>query len=286
MRRVTSADVKVLVTGAAGLVGREITAQLTAAGWSVRAHDRAPLGAGVADEVADGDLRDRAHTQALVGGVSAVVHAAAIPAPMLDVEQEVFANNVLSAYQVLDAAGRAGVPRIVFISSLSALGLAYSSRGASPVTAPVTEEHPYLGEDVYALSKYAGEAIAATTARRWGAAVVSLRFPFVGSGGRLREHLGHVHERPGDDRRGLWGWLDTRDAAGAVAAALTTPLSGHHVVTIAAPDTSALIPTAELLATYHPATVVTEKLDGFATPFSTARSRELLGFTTKYAWRT
>jgi nucleoside-diphosphate-sugar epimerase len=286
MRRVASADVKVLVTGAAGTVGREITAHLRAAGWSVRAHDRAPLDRDAAEEVAKGDLRDPEHTQTLFGGVNAVVHAAAIPAPMPDAEQEVFANNVLSAFQVLEAAGRAGVPRIVFISSLSALGFAYSSHRISPRTVPVTEEHPYAGEDAYALSKYTGEAIADTTARRWECTVVSLRFPFLGHGDRLRTHLKNVHERPGDDRRGLWAWLDTRDAARAVESALTAPLSGHHLINVVAPDTSALIPTAELLARYHPATAINGPLDEFATPFSMRRSRDLLGFTPAYGWRT
>src|SRR3981081_2271444 len=116
MRRVASADVKVLVTGAAGTVGREITTHLRAAGWSVRAHDRMPLDRGAAEEVARGDLRDPEHTQALFCGVNAVVHGAAIPAPIPDADQEVFANNVLSAFQVLGAAGRAGVPRMVYIS--------------------------------------------------------------------------------------------------------------------------------------------------------------------------
>jgi nucleoside-diphosphate-sugar epimerase len=84
----------------------------------------------------------------------------------------------------------------------------------------------------------------------------------------------------------LWGWLDTRDAARAVAAALTRPLEGHVVINVAAPDTTALVPTAELLRRYHPATRVDAPLDGFDVPFATRLSRELLGFTPIHAWRT
>jgi nucleoside-diphosphate-sugar epimerase len=277
--------VRILVTGAAGTLGREVVAHLGSLGWSVRAHDRVPPNGTHADEVVTGDLCDAAHARSLVEGMSGVVHAAAIPAPGIGTDQEIFANNVMSAYQVLDAAGRGGVPRIVYVSSLSALGFAFSSRGASPEQVPVTETHPFVAEDVYGLSKHLGERIARTVALRWGGTTVSLRFPFLGSGERLRKHLARVHARPSDDRRGLWAWLDTRDAARAIEAALTRPLAGHHLINVVAPDTTALEPTADLLRRYHPSSVLTEPIIGFATPFDTRRSRELLGFTAVHSWR-
>jgi nucleoside-diphosphate-sugar epimerase len=277
--------VRLLVTGAAGRLGREVVAHMTSRGWSVRAHDRVPIDPDLAGEVVSGDLTDPRDASALVDGMDGVVHAAAIPSPMSAPEHEIFTGNVQSAYHVLDAAGRGGVPRIVYISSLSALGLAWSRFDVSPQEVPVPETHPYVGEDVYGLSKYLPERIAETVARRWDSTVVSLRFPFLGTGDRLTAHLGRVHTDPGRDRKALWGWLDTRDAARAVEAALTRPLTGHHVINVVAPDTSALEPTAELMCRYHPATPLTEALAGFATPFSTRRSRELLGFTAIHSWR-
>jgi nucleoside-diphosphate-sugar epimerase len=215
-----------------------------------------------------------------------VVHAAALPSPLSASEEEVFTNNVESTYRLLDASGRAGVGRIVNVSSLSAVGLAWARREVSPERVPVTETHPYVGDDVYGLSKQIGELIAATVSRRWANSVVSLRFPFLGSGERLRHHLARVHADPGVERAALWGWLDTRDAAGAVAAALTRPLEdGHFVLNVAAADTTALVPTADLLRRYHPSTHVDVPLDGFDVPFSTSLSRELLDFTPVHAWR-
>lgn len=285
MPRLASGPVKVLVTGAAGTLGREIVRQLRSQGWTVRADDRVPLDPAEADEVSSGDLLDPERVRGIVEGVSAVVHAAAIPAPMLGTEQEIFHNNVLSTYQVLDAAGRAGVPRIVYISSLSALGFAYATHVISPERIPVTEEHPYLAEDVYGLSKHLGERIAKTVALRWESTVVSLRFPFLGHGPRLRHHLDWVRADPGNDSRGLWAWLDTRDAARAVEAALTRPLTGHNLIQVVADDSTSSVPTAELLRRYHPDSVLTEPIEGFDTAFSTARSRELLGFKAMYGWR-
>jgi nucleoside-diphosphate-sugar epimerase len=252
----------------------------------VRAHDRTAPEPAVADEVAGGDLLDRARVAELLDGVEAVVHTAALPSPDSAPHDVVFTNNVQAGYLVLDAAGRAGVRRAVNVSSLSALGMAFSAHAASPHAVPVTEEHPYLGDDVYGLSKYVGETVAATTARRYGTTVVSLRFPFLGTGERLRTHLTRVHRDPGVDRGSLWGWLDSRDAARAIAAALTAPVEAHTVINVAAPDTSALVPTGELLRRYHPTARLDAPVHGFTVPFSLVRSRELLDFTPLHTWRT
>ncbi|BBB02173.1 putative NAD-dependent epimerase/dehydratase [Actinacidiphila reveromycinica] len=276
---------KVLVTGAGGLLGREVVAHLRESGHTVRAHDRTAPDPATTDEVAGGDLLDAAGPAALLDGVDAVVHAAALPSPYSAPHDEVFTNNVRASYLVLDAAGRAGVRRVVNVSSLCALGLAFSAHGVSPHRVPVTEDHPYIGDDVYGLSKYVGEAVAATTSRRYGTTVVSLRFPFLGTGERLRAHLADVHRDPGVESGALWGWLDTRDAARAIGAALTAPVEGHPVVNVTAPDTTALRPTAELLRRYHPAARVEAPLDGFAVPFDLTRSRDLLGFTARHTWR-
>jgi nucleoside-diphosphate-sugar epimerase len=277
--------VRVLVTGAGGALGREVVAHLRGEGWTVRAFDRVPVAPDAADEVLTGELLDSGLLDTALDAMDAVVHTAAYPSPKAAPHDEVFGNNVQATYRVLDAAGRHGVGRAVSVSSLSALGIAFTERGASPHSVPITEEHPFVGDDVYGLSKYLGEIVADAAARRWGTTIVSPRFPFLGTGDRLRNHLARVHEDPGYDRRSLWGWLDTRDAARAIGAALTAPLTGHTVINIAAPDTSALEPTAELLRRYHPGARFDEPLDGFAVPFSTRRGRELLGFTPLHSWR-
>jgi nucleoside-diphosphate-sugar epimerase len=266
--------VKVLVTGAAGLLGQQVVLCLVACGHVVVPHDR---------DV--GDLGSLSHVRTVVDGVDAVVHAAAIPDPMSTPDDETFRNNVLSTYNVLDTAGRAGIGRVVNVSSLSALGFAWSQREVSPVVVPVTEEHPYVGEDAYGLSKQVGETVASAASRRWDMAVVSLRFPFLGTGERLSYHLDRIHADPGVDRGGLWAWLDIRDAAGAVSAALTASVTGHHVVHVTAPDTSALVPTMELVRRYHPASAVAQELGEFESVFAGDRARELLGFSAQHGWR-
>jgi nucleoside-diphosphate-sugar epimerase len=283
----------VLVTGAAGGIGRFVVDELLSAGLVVVAADKVAVDApGVAARLT-GDLRDPAFVaQCLtgpaadaVGGLDTVVHLAAIPAPGILAEHETLLHNAAAAYLVFNEAGRAGVRRIVAASSFSVVGLAWADRDLSPHYAPVDERHPKLSVDSYGLSLGFTEEIAAFATRRFGMVTVCLRFPFVGTGDRLRRRLDDAHRDPGGGRRDLWAWLDTRDAAGAMLAALTAELSGHHVLNIAAPDTTAFEPTAELLHTYHPSAERRTDLTHHAGLVDTRLAGTLLGFTPRHGWR-
>jgi len=283
----------VLVTGAAGGIGRFVVEELLAAGLVVVAADRVAADLpGVAGWLI-GDLRDAAFVTecltgpvaASVGGLDTVVHLAAIPSPGVLSEHETLLHNAGAAYLVLNAAGRSGVRRVVASSSFSAVGLAWADRDLSPDYVPVDEHHPQLTVDAYGLSKTVTEEIAAFTTRRFGTVTVCLRFPFVGAGDRLRDRLDQVRRDPGGNRRELWAWLDSRDAAGAVLAALTADVSGHHVLNVAAPDTTALVSTQELLRTYHPNAEVRADLAGHAGLVDSRRAGELLGFVPRWGWR-
>jgi nucleoside-diphosphate-sugar epimerase len=174
---------------------------------------------------------------------------------------------------------------VVNVSSASAFGFAWSARGVSPLRVPVTDDHPYVGDDVYGLSKQVGELVAATVSRRSDVTIVSLRFPFIGGGERLARHLAPIHADPGVDRAGLWAWLHTADAARAIAAALTADLSGAVAMTVAAPDTTAREHTANLLRRYHPDTMIEVEPTGFETVFAVDRAYDLLGFRPEHGWR-
>lgn len=265
---------KVLVTGANGTLGTEVVAHLRGLGHDVRAHDRDT-----------GDLRDQDVVASALAGVDAVVHSAAIPEPVSHPPHETFGNNVESTFHVLNLAGQAGIRRVVSISSASAFGFAWSARGAAPSEVPVTDGHPYVGDDVYGLSKQVGELTAATASRAWDMTVVSLRFPFIGAGSRLARHLGPIHEDAGVDRNGLWAWIHTVDAARAVASALTAEVTGAPVLTVAAPDTTALVPSEDLVRRYLPDSVVVRPLTGFETLFDVGRAYDLLGFRPEHGWR-
>ncbi|MFE4173523.1 NAD-dependent epimerase/dehydratase family protein [Streptomyces sp. NPDC056909] len=273
---------RVLVTGAAGHIGRFVLDDLLARGHQVVATDLLPVDEPRAESVHTGDLRDPDLVRKAMDGAEAVVHLGAIPHPNVDDASDLFATNCLTAHRVLDEAGRGGVRRVVAASSMAAVGLAWSPVPQSPRYVPLDEEHPTLVQDPYGLSKIVLEETARSVHRRYGTDIVCLRLPFTGTGERLMSQLDAVRADPAAHRMDLWGWLDTRDAAEAVRRALETRLSGCHVVNVAARETSSPLPTAELMALYHPGVPVFAELAGHDSLFDTEACARLLGFVPRY----
>src|SRR5260221_9384288 len=168
---------RVLVTGGSGKVGKWVIDDLLAHGYLVTNADRQK-----ADNVQtiDVDLRDMGHTYAAMAGVDAIVHLAAIPSPQGHPPEVVFQTNVMSTFNVLQAASTLGIRKVVIASSLSALGLAYSFRPVDLRYFPIDEAHPLLAQDAYGLSKIAGEELAIGFSRRDPTlSVTSLRFTLI-----------------------------------------------------------------------------------------------------------
>ncbi|MYS20638.1 Nucleoside-diphosphate-sugar epimerase [Streptomyces sp. DvalAA-14] len=275
----------VLVTGAAGHIGGEVTRELLGAGHRVALTDLLPVDEPRAERVLTGDLQDPELVRDAVAGVEAVVHLGAIPHPNVADPSALFAHNCLTAHRVFEEAGRAGVRRVVAASSISAVGLAWSPVPLSPGYVPLDEAHPTLVRDPYGLSKVVLEEVAAAAHRRWGTAAVCLRFPFTGVGDRLDHFLAACAEDPAGQRHDLWGWLHTADAATAVRLALERDLTGCHVINVTAADTTSTVPSAELMARHHPGVVARTAVTGHATLFDTSACTDLLGFVPRRTWR-
>ncbi|WP_230425552.1 NAD-dependent epimerase/dehydratase family protein [Streptomyces radicis] len=288
-RRVIGPGDVVAVTGAAGGIGRTTARALVAAGLRVVAVDRRAADGVGAERSLVGDLRDPEFVASALTGpdgpVDAVVHLAAIPAPGFVPDDQTLIQNVHTAFLVLDGAGRAGARTAVAASSVSRYGYAWAGRELSPPYVPVDEAQPTVAVDSYGLSKVLGEEVGAFAWRRWGMPCTLLRFPFVGEGERLAAHLERVRRDPGVNRRELWAWLDTRDAAGAVLAALRSGLTGYHALNVAAPDSASDVPNAELFARYHPATELRAGLGAFGSALDSSAARELIGFRAEHGWR-
>lgn len=267
---------RVLVTGAAGEVGREVVRELARHGHQVVALIRpgqpTPEGA---DRVHRGDCADPQLAALACADVDGVAHLAAIPSPIGPPDQ-VFTTNTAATHAILEAAGAAGVGRAVIASSLSVIGLAFGRPHLRPAYLPVDEDHPILAEDPYALSKQVDEMTAAMMHRRWGTDLVALRMPFVGAGERLAGRMRRGREDPGALVGDLWGYLRTEHAAEAFRRALEGARAGCHVVTVAAPDTVCSVPTAMLLQRFLPEVPLRRELPGRTTVLALDWGRALL----------
>jgi len=164
----------VLVTGAAGRLGRLVVLRLIDKGYCVLGTDREVFEDSPSPFV-QAELCDMAQANALLVNVEAAIHMGAISGPGTD-EYETFRNNTLSTFNIMWAAMNQNLSRIVFSSSAFGMGWAHDPSAFVPFYLPLDEEHPMMPFEPYGLSKQIGECIGEMVARSATTSIVSLRF--------------------------------------------------------------------------------------------------------------
>lgn len=278
---------RVVVTGGTGRAGQWVVRLLAEAGHEVvnfDVVDRPELklpGEFCRVELADAGKVYDALFQFRPEGIC---HLAANPAPSGQAQIEVFGNNVLSAYNLMQAAGDLGVSRVVYASSEMATGLL--TEGAAPAQIPFDETERRPSPNAYALSKYISEVIADSLALRYPqTAWVGLRINNVippDEYGRF----GQEWEDPSLSQVNFWSYIDARDVGTAYRAALEGTSHGHEVCLIAAADTRAKRGLRQLMAEFY------DGYDRFRDDYQDPRSaldctkmKTLFGWTPSYSWR-
>jgi uronate dehydrogenase len=199
---------RVLITGAAGNIGRTLRTGLRGRYPILRLVDVAPQEAAEpGEEVVTLDLNDRVATEAAMRDVDMVIHLAAIADEASF--DDILAGNITTTYSVFETARRAGVRRVVFASSNHVTG--FYPRGE-----PVGPDDPVRPDGFYGVSKAFGEALGRLYAEKYGVQVVCLR-------------IGTFAERPTTSRQ-LSTWLSPRDCLQLVRCCLDAPDVGFTVV--------------------------------------------------------
>lgn len=166
-----------LVTGGAGFIGSHLVETLVARGDQVRVLDNFSTGkrsnlASVADqvEIIEGDLRNPDDLQAALNGVELVFHLAALVSlpQSLEEPEECFAVNVQSVLDLMAAARKVGVGRVVLASSAAVYG--------AQSDMPLNESMPCELLSPYAASKQFNESLAALYTNSFGLETVALRY--------------------------------------------------------------------------------------------------------------
>jgi nucleoside-diphosphate-sugar epimerase len=244
---------RVLVTGAAGRLGRAVCALLADAGVEF-------VGTDIADvpdadpPLVRADLRD--HTAALdvLAGVDAVVHLGNRPGIGVTPPQVVFNENVTINENVFQGAAELGVGRIVFASTIQLVGSHPDRR--TVVDPPSRPAFPWDGDtaaqpsNVYSLSKAVSETMLRYYVERCGLDAVALRFPLLHRWqDRVRVAFGE--ETATDVYEGFTG-LHVDDAAAVVLAVLRADLPGYRAYAPATSHRHRDLSVEELLRTFYP----------------------------------
>lgn len=199
---------KLLLTGAAGGLGRALRERLKVNCKVLRLSDRSDLGAaGPGEEVVLADLADPVAVDAMVQGVQAIVHlgGVSVEGPFGPILQA----NILGVYNLYEAARKHGVKRVVFASSNHVTGYYRQSE-------TINADAPPRPDGLYGVSKAFGEDLSRFYFDRYGIETACVR-------------IGSSFPEP-KDRRMLATWLSFDDLHRLITACLTTPVLGHSIV--------------------------------------------------------
>ncbi len=199
---------RLLLTGAAGALGRELRPRLARYCDALRLSDIADLGSAAAgEELRPAALEDKAAVHALLEGVDAVVHLGGVSVEKpFDV---ILPANVVGVFNLYEAAREHGVKRVLFASSNHVTGFYRQDETISPAD-------PVRPDGYYGLSKAFGENLSRFYFDRYGIETVCVR-------------IGSSFPEP-KDRRMLATWLSFDDLERLVVAALAAPAVGHTVM--------------------------------------------------------
>lgn len=216
--------------------------------------------------------------------VDAVVHFAAIPRIMLTPDNELFRINALGTYNVIEAAVKLGIRKIIIASSETTYGLVFANEPRNPQYFPLDEDYDVDPMDSYALSKVVNEKTARAFALRSGFDIYALRI-----GNVIEPHEYELFPKwfadPGFRKRIAWSYIDARDLGQITDLAVKTDGLGYQVFNAANDDTSSDLPTQELLERFYPGVPLKHELGAFETLLSNRKAKEVLGFRSQHSWR-
>lgn len=246
---------KVVVTGAAGFLGRHVARRFRDGGWNTVGFDVSSFEEPGIRSV-QGDLSEANSVEHAVEGADVVAHIAAIGDVYLAGEQPALAAevNVVGTANVVEAAIRHGA-RVVYASTWEVYG--------EPVEEPITETHPTMPDHPYSITKLAGESLLLAATRLRDLSALALRLGTAYGSGLRRNSVfrifldkaraGEAITIQGDGSQGRQ-FTHASDIARAFELAATSTESGHSI-NVVAPDTVTIKELAESIIARYPTDV-------------------------------
>jgi len=290
---------RILFTGGAGKAGRHVVPYLLTQGHKVLNVDLLPLDhPGVENRLADitdaGQMFDVLSSYVSfdelepgtgVPRFDAVVHFAAVPRILLKSDNECYRVNTLGTYNVIDAAVKYGIRKIIFASSETTYGVCFADGERKPDYLPIDEDHPTMPEDSYATSKVVNEVTARSFQLRSGFDIYGIRINNVIEPHEYEQNFPAYIENPKLRRRNIFAYIDARDLGQLVDRCLKTDGMGFQIFNASNDDHSVDLPTSEIIAQFYQGVPLTKEMSESETFYSNAKAKQLLGFEPEHNWR-
>jgi len=290
---------RILFTGGSGKAGKHVVAYLAAKGHRILNFDQVPLGLdGVHDLI--GDITDagqvysamRTHAgydemDSATGAqlFDAVVHFAAVPRHLMMPDTETYRVNVLGTYNVLEAALKMGIRKVIIASSETTYGVCFSDGVVDPKVLPLEEDYDIDPMDSYGMSKKVNEVTARSFQRRFGADVYALRIGNVIEPHEYATLFPPLAGNPGLRRRITFSYIDARDLGQIVDLCLQKDGLEFQVFNAVNDNNAVPQPNSELLAQFFPNVPLSRPVGEREGLLSNRKIREVLGFTEAHDWR-
>jgi nucleoside-diphosphate-sugar epimerase len=289
---------RIVFTGGSGKAGRHVVPWLQARGYDILNLDLKPLDCPgvntlITDVTDSGQVFNALsmhfdfagfETGRGPGKVDAVVHFAAVPRVLITPDNETFSANVVSTYNVIEAAVKLGIRKVVIASSETTYGVCFAEGDKDFHQFPLEEDYDIDPMDSYGLSKVVNEKTARAFAMRYRADIYALRIGNVIEPHEYDRFPGFLADPP-SRKRNAWSYIDARDLAQIVHLCVGKDGLGFQVFNAVNDTITANESTEAFLKRWAPGSPIARPLGEREAPLSNRKAREVLGFREEHDWR-
>lgn len=288
---------RVIITGGSGKAGKHVVKYLQDKGYHILNLDLVPnpavrtLNTELTDlgQVFDAFSAHFSGAELTTGKppakIDAVVHLAAVPSLFLKPDNETYRINVITTYNVLEAASKLGVKKIIIASSETTYGACFAEGHRDFDQFPLEEEYDINPTDSYALSKVCNEKTARGFALRFKSDIYALRIGNVIEPHEYEKLFPAFLKDPSIRYRNAWSYIDARDLGQIIHLGIEKDGLGFQVFNATNDTITTYEPTREIIKKYAPNIKVVRELGEFEAPLSNKKIKEVLGFVEDHDWR-
>ncbi|RJE22830.1 UDP-galactose 4-epimerase [Aspergillus sclerotialis] len=291
---------RIIVTGGSGKAGQVVINELLQAGHSVLNLDLLPS-SNPAITTLKTDLTDAGQVFSALSGQfafsepfppglppkpDAIIHLAGYSRNMIAPDTETFRVNTTSTYNVIEAACKLGIRKIIIASSVTVYGVTYANGNIDYPSFPIDEEIDVNPTDTYAIAKLCGERVARGFASRFNADIYVFRIGRVVDPDEYDSEMfrSYVNE-PAKWKVHGWSYTDSRDLGRMCDSAIKKDGLGFQVFNATNDTITNFGNTMAFLKEVCPRVPFTREMGEVEAPLTNRKMKDLLGFVEEHPWK-